>query len=96
MSHPQAGKHNGSNGELTRMIQQEPLLDVEDLQVHFPLKSGGLFSRSNLILKAVDGVSFTIYRGGTRRRKRLREDDRWPEYSSSDRTDGWQACVPSS
>jgi peptide/nickel transport system ATP-binding protein len=65
MSHPQAGKHNGSIGESTGTIQQEPLLDVENLQVHFPLKGGGLFSRSNLTLKAVDGVSFTIYRGET-------------------------------
>ena len=41
-----------------------PLLEVENLQVHFPLKSG-LFGRSVQWLKAVDGISFTVHRGET-------------------------------
>jgi peptide/nickel transport system ATP-binding protein len=40
------------------------LLEVDRLEVHFPLKSG-FFRRSERTLKAVDGVSFSIYRGET-------------------------------
>ena len=39
-----------------------PLLDVRDLKVHFPVR-GGLFSRTRLSLKAVDGVSFQVAAG---------------------------------
>jgi peptide/nickel transport system ATP-binding protein len=41
-----------------------PLLSVEDLQVHFPVRAG-LFQRSAGAVKAVDGVSFSIRRGET-------------------------------
>jgi len=41
-----------------------PLLEVEDLQVHFPIR-GGLLSRPRGNVRAVDGVSFTIARGET-------------------------------
>ncbi len=40
------------------------LLEVDRLQVHFPL-GGGFLKRSAVTLKAVDGVSFSIYRGET-------------------------------
>lgn len=40
------------------------LLDVRDLKKHFPL-GGGLFRRHQTLLKAVDGVSFTLNRGET-------------------------------
>ncbi len=40
------------------------LLEVKDLQTHFPLK-GGLFGRTVGHIKAVDGVSFTLRRGQT-------------------------------
>lgn len=39
----------------------DPLLVVDDLQVHFPISRG--FGRAPLTVKAVDGVSFTIGRG---------------------------------
>jgi len=42
----------------------EPLLDVRDLKVHFPIKRG-LFSRTVGFVYAVDGVSFTLGRGET-------------------------------
>ena len=40
-----------------------PLLQVEDLQVHFPL-GGGLFG-PKAVVRAVDGVSFSVRRGTT-------------------------------
>ncbi|MCE9637514.1 MAG: ATP-binding cassette domain-containing protein [Planctomycetes bacterium] len=42
----------------------EPLLDVQDLQVHFPVH-GGVFSRVMGWVKAVDGVSFHVNPGET-------------------------------
>ncbi|MCW6034826.1 ATP-binding cassette domain-containing protein [Spirulina subsalsa FACHB-351] len=41
------------------------LIKVENLQVHFPLYQGGIFSRQMGVLKAVDNVNFTIYQGET-------------------------------
>lgn len=38
----------------------KPLLVVENLQVHFPVRKG-LFSRSTEYIKAVDGVSFQVF-----------------------------------
>lgn len=43
---------------------REPLLEVKNLRVHFALKSGR-FGRSTKWLKAVDDISFSIYRGET-------------------------------
>ncbi|TWT46544.1 ABC transporter ATP-binding protein [Botrimarina hoheduenensis] len=42
----------------------KPLLAVDDLRVHFPIKRG-VFSRVVGHVKAVDGVSFNVYRGQT-------------------------------
>ena len=44
------------------MSENKPLVDVRDLKEYFPVKSGLL---NRLVLKAVDGVSFTIDRGET-------------------------------
>lgn len=47
------------------MTEKKPLVQVENLQVHFPVKdnaASALFG-SKRVLKAVDGVSFTIHRG---------------------------------
>jgi peptide/nickel transport system ATP-binding protein len=41
-----------------------PLLSVTDLKVHFPIRKG-VFSRISGYVKAVDGVSFDVYRGQT-------------------------------
>jgi oligopeptide transport system ATP-binding protein len=42
-----------------------PILSVRDLKVHFPIPTGGLFRRSFIPLKAVDGVSFELAPGET-------------------------------
>ena len=41
-----------------------PLLEVRNLVKHFPI-GGGLFGRPRALIRAVDGVSFTIRRGET-------------------------------
>ncbi len=43
---------------------QQPLLRVQDLQVYYPIKTGWL-RRVTGHVKAVDGVSFNVYRGQT-------------------------------
>ena len=45
-------------------VDEPPLLDVEDLRVHFPIRKG-LLSRTVGQVKAVDGISFRVYRGQT-------------------------------
>src|SRR5260370_24542077 len=47
------------------VVADEPILQVEDLKVHFPITKGVLFQRQVATVKAVDGVSFTIRRGET-------------------------------
>jgi peptide/nickel transport system ATP-binding protein len=43
----------------------ETLVEIDDLKVHFPIKSGLLFDRTVGHVYAVDGVSLTIRRGET-------------------------------
>ncbi len=43
----------------------EPLLRVEDLKVHFPIKRGVFFDRTVGHVRAVDGVGLAIERGST-------------------------------
>jgi peptide/nickel transport system ATP-binding protein len=43
----------------------EPLLEVSDLRVHFPIKRGLIFDRVVGHVRAVDGVDLTITRGQT-------------------------------
>jgi oligopeptide transport system ATP-binding protein len=43
----------------------DELLRVQDLKVHFPLTRGVLFKHTVGVVKAVDGVSFTLKRGET-------------------------------
>lgn len=45
--------------------QSEPLLKIENLKKYFPIKGGGYFKGHKKVVKAVDGVSFEIYRGET-------------------------------
>lgn len=43
----------------------EVLVEVRDLEVHFPIKSGVVFDRTVGHVRAVDGVDLTIHRGET-------------------------------
>ncbi|MFS8495615.1 MAG: ATP-binding cassette domain-containing protein [Actinomycetes bacterium] len=43
----------------------EPLVSVEGLKVHFPVRSSGILRRHVADVKAVDGVDLTVYRGET-------------------------------
>ncbi len=43
----------------------EPLLEVNDLVMHFPLTQGIIFQRKVGAVQAVDGVSFSVKRGET-------------------------------
>jgi peptide/nickel transport system ATP-binding protein len=54
---PAAGGESAAAGE--------PLLEVTDLEVHFPIRRGALFDRTIGHVHAVDGVSLTILRGET-------------------------------
>jgi len=47
-----------------QLAQKEPLLVVENLQVRFPVTKG-IFGRVVDYVRAVDGVSFTVYPGET-------------------------------
>ena len=43
----------------------QPLVEVTDLEVHFPIRRGAIFDRTIGHVHAVDGVSLTILRGET-------------------------------
>ena len=45
--------------------QDDVLLDVRGLKMHFPVTSGILFQRAVAHIKAIDGVDFTVMRGET-------------------------------
>ena len=46
------------------VTKKELLLEVKDLCMHFPLQ-GGFFDKVRGVIKAVDGVSFKLYKGST-------------------------------
>ncbi|MBC6991757.1 ABC transporter ATP-binding protein [Hymenobacter sp. BT491] len=48
----------------TPKLAAQPLLQVRDLNVHFPIRKG-FFNRTKEVVRAVDGVSFDIYPGET-------------------------------
>ncbi|MGN6515476.1 MAG: ABC transporter ATP-binding protein [Rhizomicrobium sp.] len=50
---------------LSTIGAEQQLLDVEDLRVHFPVKTGGFLIPETKIVRAVDGVSFTLRQGET-------------------------------
>ena len=61
--------HGGRDGtehraERARLVALAPLLEVQNLQVYFPLRKG-FFRRATDYVRAVDDVSFTLYPGET-------------------------------
>ncbi len=63
MGHPWEEGHHSSDSTMVP-DDVEPLLAVKDLQVYFPVRKG-IFSRVVGHVKAVDGISFNVYRGQT-------------------------------
>ncbi len=47
------------------MSDNNVLLDVRNLKLHFPIEEGVLFKRTTGYIRAVDGVNFTIRKGET-------------------------------
>jgi peptide/nickel transport system ATP-binding protein len=47
-----------------RLATEAPLLDVKNLEVHFPIKSG-FFGRTSGVVKAVDDITFNVKPGET-------------------------------
>lgn len=45
------------------MQKRDVLLEIRDLKVHFPLEKGILFKKNVGSVRAVDGVSFSVYKG---------------------------------
>ena len=45
------------------MAKGDPILEVEHLVKHFPIKSGIFFDREVASVKAVDDVSLTVHDG---------------------------------
>ena len=73
-----------------------PLLRVEGLKKHFPIK-GGFLKRTVGHVKAVDDVSFTVHDGEIAqpgRRERLRQDDHRPRGAARRAAHGRQGVVP--
>ncbi len=56
-----------ASGSATAAYAQgkEVLLEVTDLKKHFPIKSGLVIQREVAAVKAVDGVTFKVYKGET-------------------------------
>jgi oligopeptide transport system ATP-binding protein len=46
-------------------MSKDVLVEIKNLKVHFPTGDSGLFGRSKQVVKAVDGLDFTIRRGET-------------------------------
>lgn len=49
----------------TEKSQQQNLLEVKNLKKHFPVGNKGLFSKQQQVVKALDGISFTLKNGET-------------------------------
>ena len=47
------------------MSAADPLVEVRELEMHFPLTRGVIFQRQYGAVRAVDGVSFSVARGET-------------------------------
>jgi len=50
---------------MTSGIADGPVLDVRNLKMHYPITSGVFLQKNEGVVKAVDGISFTIGKGET-------------------------------
>lgn len=50
------------NQHLKRLFNRKPILNIENLKTHFPIKQG-IFGRTKDYVKAVNDVSFDVYAG---------------------------------
>lgn len=46
-------------------LNKKPLIRIENLKMHFPLKKKSIFQREQLSVKAVDGITVDIFEGET-------------------------------
>ncbi len=53
------------HGAVTAPVGAAPILSVEDLTMHFPIRSSGVLRRTVGHVQAVDGVSFEVPAGGS-------------------------------
>ncbi|MFL6517558.1 MAG: peptide ABC transporter ATP-binding protein, partial [Bacillus sp. (in: firmicutes)] len=50
--------------QLEKSLQQN-LLEVQNLTKHFPVGDQGFFTKEKQVVKALDGISFSLKRGET-------------------------------
>ncbi len=63
--HPTADTHTPADSQFAYVpADQQPLLRIEDLKVYYPIKKGLLQTTVGHV-KAVDGISFDVYKGQT-------------------------------
>jgi len=63
IGHPwEEGRHAPDTSTVSE--EEQPLLQIKNLEVHFPIRKGVLLREVGRV-KAVDGVSFNVYRGQT-------------------------------
>ena len=87
----------GPGGARLVMAKGDPLLEVEHLVKHFPIKSGIFFDREVASVKAVDDVSLTLHEGetlGPGGGVRLRQVDALPDGDPAARADLGVGQVP--
>ncbi|MGB3404450.1 MAG: dipeptide ABC transporter ATP-binding protein [Microcoleaceae cyanobacterium] len=53
------------NNPISNNPEKQALVRLQNLKIHFPIKQNKLFQNQTQSLKAVDGISFEIYRGET-------------------------------
>ena len=53
------------NNSYSKPKENEKLLEVNGLKMHFPISEGFLFEKNLSVVKAVDGISFSIKKGET-------------------------------
>ncbi len=61
----QSAKTNITAGAASATVNSNILLEVQDLQMHFPITEGIIFQRKVGAVKAVDGINFQIKQGET-------------------------------